>query len=101
MIRHIVMWRLKEQAAGNDRARNAGLIKEKLEALRGRIPGLRHIEVGIDFSREADSADVVLYSEFDSREALHAYHSHPEHVALKGFVGEVRAQRWLADYETR
>ena len=40
MIKHIVMWRLQETAHGNGKAKNALLIKEKLEALRGRIPGL-------------------------------------------------------------
>ena len=47
MVKHIVLWRLKDNAHGNDLQTNAYLIKEKLEGLRGRIPGLLTIEVGI------------------------------------------------------
>ena len=47
MIKHIVVWRLREAAHGNDRATNARLIREKLEALRGQIPGLLKLEVGL------------------------------------------------------
>jgi heme-degrading monooxygenase HmoA len=100
MIKHIVVWRLKDQAHGNNRERSAELLKQKLGALRGRIPGLRDVEVGIDFSRTPQSADVLLYSVFDSREALDAYQSHPEHEAFKEFVAAIRSERRLIDYET-
>lgn len=99
MIKHIVMWRLKDHANGNDKATNARLIKQKLEALRGKIPGLLHIEVGIDFSATDQSADIVLYSEFESRAALDVYQAHPEHKAVMPFVGEARSERRVADYE--
>ncbi len=101
MIKHIIVWRLKDSAHGNDKATNARLIREKLEGLRGRIPGMRTIEVGTDFSGTADSGDLVLYSEFDTREALAAYQAHPEHVAAKAFIGEARCERRLVDFETR
>ncbi|MEK6749604.1 MAG: Dabb family protein [Pseudomonadota bacterium] len=99
MIKHIVMWRLKESAHGNDKGANARLIKEKLEALNGRIPGLLKMEVGIDFSVAEDGSDVVLYSEFVSRAALDAYQAHPEHQAIVPFVAQVRSERRVVDYE--
>ncbi len=99
MIKHIVMWRLKDQAQGNCRSANAELMKEKLEALQGRIPGLLAIEVGLDFGATEASADVALYSEFADRQALDTYQLHPEHEAVKAFIGEVQAQRWVVDYE--
>ena len=99
MIRHIVMWRLKERALENDKQTNAQLIKQKLEALAGKIPGLLKIEVGIDFSSTEDSADVVLYSEFTDHAALEEYGSHPEHEALLPFVKDVRSERRVVDYE--
>lgn len=99
MVKHTVMWRLKDQAQGNPRSANAELMKAKLEALAGRIPGLVAIEVGLDFSATAASADVVLYSELEDRAALAAYQSHPEHEAVKGFIGEVTEARWVVDYE--
>ncbi len=99
MIKHIVMWRLKEKANGVDKASNARLIKDKLEALRGRIPGLLALEVGIDYSATENSSDLVLYSEFESKAALEAYQEHPAHKAVMPFVLEARAERRQVDYE--
>ncbi len=100
MIKHIVMWRLKDSALGNEKAGNARLVREKLEALRGRIPGLLRLEVGLDFSATDNSAEVVLVTEFESREALAAYQAHPEHQAVVVFVSQVVTERRLVDYET-
>lgn len=99
MIKHIVFWNLKDQAKNNSKNRNAILIKEKLEALNGKINGLKHLEVGIDFSGIEASCDLALYSEFESREALTAYQKHPEHLAIAEFVAEVRKDRFIVDYE--
>ena len=99
MINHTVMCRLQETAHGNGKAKNALLIKEKLEALRGRIPGLLKIEIGVDFSATADSSDIVLYSEFESTEALSLYQAHPLHVEIMPFVMGARHERRIADYE--
>ena len=98
MIKHIVTWKLKDTAHGNDRATNARLTKEKLESLRGRIPGLLCIEVGLDFSATAASGDAVLYSEFASREALAVYQAHPLHQAIVPFVAEAASERRVVDY---
>ena len=99
MIRHIVAWRLKDSALGNDKAANARQMKEKLEALRGRIPGLLRLDVGLDFSATENSSDLVLVTEFDSRAALAAYQVHPEHKAVVAFVSQIVAERRLIDYE--
>lgn len=100
MVKHIVMWRLKESAHGHDRRENAILIKEKLEGLSGRIPGLLSIEAGMDFSCTPASYDVVLYSVFSDRSALDGYQVHPEHEAVKAFIVEAAAERVVVDYET-
>jgi quinol monooxygenase YgiN len=97
MIKHIVMWRLDEQAG--DKADNALRLKQSLEGLNGKIPGLLRLEVGIDFSREGESSDVVLYSEFESQQALDAYQKHPAHAEVIPFVKSVRAERRVVDYE--
>ena len=99
MVKHIVMWHLKDNAHGNDLQTNAYLIKEKLEALRGRIPGIIAIEVGIDFSNTGSSANLVLYSEFVDREALNSYQAHPDHQALIPFIGEATRERRVVDYD--
>lgn len=100
MVKHIVLWRLKDFAEGADKASNAGKIKVELEALRGRIPGLTEIEVGVNFDPSGAAYDLALYSVFESKEALQAYQSHPEHVRVAEFIGRVRSERVVADYET-
>jgi Stress responsive A/B Barrel Domain len=99
MIKHIVMWRLKDHANGNDKATNKLLIKQKIEALNGKIPGMLKLEVGIDYSATDQSCDLALYSEFISQQALNDYLVHPDHKAAAVFIGEVRSERYLVDYE--
>lgn len=98
MIKHIVFWRMNGESPAQ-RAVQAAAIKEALEALNGRIPGLLRLEVGIDLSRDVDAADVVLYSEFVDRAALEAYHHHPEHQKAAPLVRAARCERRVVDYE--
>lgn len=100
MVTHIVAWRLKDSALGQTKAGNARLVQEKLEALRGRIPGLLHLEVGRDFSATENSSDLVLVTRFESRAALAAYQVHPEHKTVAAFVSQIVTERRLVDYET-
>jgi hypothetical protein len=100
VVKHLVLWRLKAEAHGQTAAQNAQAINEKLEGLRGKVPGLLRIEVGLDFSRTENSCDLALYSEFESRAALDAYQAHPEHKAVMPFILEARSERRLCDYET-
>ena len=99
MVKHIVLWRLKEGAEGRDKAANARLIKERIEALAGRIPGLVSIEVGFDFVHADTSSDVALYSVLESREALDAYQAHPEHQAVIPLIRALTSERRAVDYE--
>ncbi|MDP2364961.1 MAG: Dabb family protein [Ignavibacteria bacterium] len=99
MIKHIVFWRFSEIAYGNDKQTNAQILKEKLLAMQGKVDGLLKVEVGFDFSNEKDSSDVVLYSEFESKEALHQYQIHPDHEDIKKWLSEVRYERRVVDYE--
>lgn len=97
MIKHIVMWDVR---AANDVAHRAGIrqIKQAFEGLRGRIPGLRQIEVGVNHSVVDYACDVVLYSEFDSAADLEAYASHPEHLRVRDELGDLRIARHQVDY---
>jgi hypothetical protein len=99
MIKHIVFWRLNESAYGKDKKTNAQILRDKLLAMRGKVDGLLKVEVGFDFSNEKDSCDVVLYSEFENKEALHQYQIHPDHEAIKKWLSEVRYERRVVDYE--
>ena len=99
MIKHIVLWTLKNRENQQSREETAAAIKAKIEGMRGRIPGLLHIEGGIDFTTSADSWDIVLYAELESREALAGYNVHPAHEEFKVFIGPRQQQRSLIDYE--
>lgn len=99
MIKHIVMWTLKDSALGADKAANARKMKEQLEALPGRIPGLLSLEVGIDVFAANPACEVVLYSTFATRADLDVYQGHPEHLKVVEFVKQVVASRGVLDYE--
>ena len=100
MIKHIVLWRLNETAYGNNKQTNAHILKEKLLAMKSKVDCLLKIEVGFDFSKEKDSCDVVLYSEFENKEALHQYQNHQDHQEIKKWINDVRYERRVVDYET-
>jgi hypothetical protein len=99
MIKHVVMWKLKESAAGADKATNAASLKQKLEGLKVLIPQIRHLEVGINFAAGDAAWDVVLITEFGSKEDLAIYINHPDHQSLVGFVSEIRTERAVVDAE--
>lgn len=100
MIKHIVFWRLNETAYGNDKKKNSQILMEKLLAMKEKVDGLLKIEVGFDFSNEKDSCDVVLYTEFTSKEALRQYQIHPDHEEIKKWLAEVRYERRVVDYQS-
>lgn len=99
MIKHVVAWRFKDEALGVPKAQNLQRAKAALEALRDLVPGIVHLEVGLDIGADRDPWDIVIYSEFADREALHAYQVHPEHVKVAELVGEMREARAAVDYE--
>ena len=99
MIKHIVMWNVRGDD-GVARAHNIAMLKAEFESLRGRVPGLLHLEVGVDDSRIDYARDVVLYTEFESREALAGYAAHPEHLRVKRALGDLRIARHQVDYAT-
>lgn len=99
MLKHIVSWTLKDHAEGADKATNIKLMVAKLESCRGIVPGMGVFEVSTAAEGLEFNADIALYSEFDSREALAAYQVHPTHKAILPFVGAVRASRQCLDYE--
>jgi hypothetical protein len=97
MIRHIVMWRVRGDTAEERHACRL-LVKRAFESLRGRIPGLRKLEVGLDSSAVAYAFDVVMLSDFDSPSALEAYASHPEHLRVRDELAGLRTERHQVDY---
>lgn len=99
MIKHIVMWKLKDFAEGADKASNALTMKAKLDSCSDLLPGILKFETAIAAPGLEATYDIVLYSEFASKEVLDAYQEHPDHVAIKPFIGAVREARQCVDYE--
>ena len=99
MIKHIVFWKLKDFAEGAAKHQNALKVKTMLEDMRGKIPGMLKLEVGLNFESSDSASDISLYAEFESREALDAYQIHPEHMKVKEFLPKVRTERRVVDYE--
>ena len=97
MIRHIVMWNVRG-ATREEKAANIERLQRSFASLRGRIPGLLHLDIGVDTSRVDYACDVVLYSEFESQAALDAYATHPEHLRVKQELGDLRIARHQVDY---
>ena len=98
MIKHIVMWQLKEHAEGADKAANIVKMKAMLDACADIVPGILEFEVALAQPGHECTYDVVLYSVFESAAALDAYQNHPQHVAIKPFIGAVRSARQCMDY---
>jgi hypothetical protein len=99
VIKHIVMWKLKDAAEGADRATNARKMKELLDACNGIVPGMGKFEVALAQPGLERTYHVVLYSEFADKAALDGYLEHPQHQALKPFFAAVRDARQCMDYE--
>ncbi len=102
-IKHIVMWKFKDQAEGADKATNLIKAKSLLDACSAIVPGIRLFRVAVAPSIPIPSLentyDLMLESEFDSVEALDAYQNHPTHLALKPFIGAAREERQCMYYE--
>ena len=92
MVKHIVLYRLKENV---DKTEAVKLIASVLEPLVGQIPGLLHMEI-----RQAyNGMDYALYSEFESRQALSDYAVHPKHLKAKTHFHHLLDTRVAADYD--
>jgi quinol monooxygenase YgiN len=98
MLKHIVMWKLKDHAEGADRATNAIEMKRRLDECANIVPGQITFEVVIAQPGLEATYDVVLYSEFEDKAALEAYVKHPVHQAVIPFIGAIREGRQCMDY---
>ncbi|NNG21394.1 Dabb family protein [Telluria aromaticivorans] len=99
MIKHIVMWKLKDEAEGAGREANAREMKRRLDECANIVPGMLTFEVTIAQPGLEATYDVVLYSEFADKAALEAYAGHPTHKAVAPFIGAIREARQCMDYE--
>ena len=98
MIKHIVMFKIK----GTDtqgKQENMDQFRDLLNALPPKIPVLKKMEVGFDFSKKPAAFDLVLTTYFDDTLGLKEYVSHPEHQKVVEFIKEIVTDRAVVDYE--
>ncbi len=99
MVKHIILWSLKDEYSDSEKAEIKKGIKEGLEGLEGKIPGLLNIKVYTN-GLPSSNADLMLDSSFENEDALKVYASHPEHVAVAdGKVRPYTKTRSCLDFE--
>lgn len=99
MVKHIILWQLKDELTAEEKAEVKKGIKEGLEGLAGKIPGLTEIKVQIE-GLASSNAEVMLDSTFEDEAALKGYATHPEHVAVAdGKVRPYTKTRLCLDFE--
>lgn len=98
MIKHIVMFKFKDFAESNNKIGNIQALKAYLEALPSKIREIESFEVGVNSSTASVAYDLVLVSEFSSKEALYSYQNNPDHIRVADFVGRVCDKRCVVDY---
>lgn len=100
MVKHIILWTLNPELSESEKQQVKQDIKEGLEGLVGKVPGLMDVKVNIDGRLDSSNADVMLDCTLESEEALKAYASHPAHVAVAdNKVRPYTVQRSCLDYE--
>ena len=82
MVKHIILWTLKDSLSEEEKIQIKKSIKEGLESLKGVVPGLTDIKIQIDGRLASSNADLMLDCTLESEEALKGYAVHPAHVAI-------------------
>ncbi|MDV0445008.1 hypothetical protein MmiAt1_05600 [Methanimicrococcus sp. At1] len=99
MIKHIVLWKLKPAAEGKTAEENAGIIKEQLEGLYGKIPEIKSIQVQKNTLEGAGNYDIALIAEFETFETMTAYQKNPLHEEAAIYVKKAVEERAAIDFE--
>ena len=99
MIYHVVMWRLRDEAKRTELPQINDKLQQNLQAMRSAVPGLLRLAIGLNRAGVPDAADLLLYSEFDSWDALKCYEVHPLHNELRAIIGPLRTERRVVDFE--
>lgn len=98
MVKHVILWTLKDEYSGAEMEKIKAEMKTALEGLAGKIPGLVEIKVNVE-GLSSSNADVMLDSTFINEEALKEYAVHPQHVAVADtMVRPYTATRTCMDY---
>lgn len=94
MIKHVVMYKLKDNSCANKKK-----LQEKFLSMKGKINVLKSIESGTDFLKIPRSFDVVLICTFETKEDMKIYDAHPVHLPVKEYVKSVVVKSHSVDFE--
>lgn len=97
MVKHIILWKLKESFTEEEKSAARAEAKRRLEALNGQIDGLISLKVVTD-RLPSSNADMMLDSEFETPEALAGYQVNPKHVEAATYVRSVVEARLCLDF---
>ena len=98
MVKHIVMWKIKEDASGAAKKESMAKMKALLEDLPNKIDQIKQFEVGLNVQPGDAAFDIVLYSEFESIADLEQYQKHPAHQKAVEFIRTISMGRHVVDY---
>ena len=99
MVKHIILWQLKDELSADEKKVIKAEMKEALEGLVGKIPGLLEVKVQTE-GLASSNAEVMLDTSFTDEAALKVYAIHPEHVAVAdGKVRPFTKTRLCLDFE--
>ena len=100
MVKHVILWQLKDELSAEEKATVKAEMKEALEGLAGKIPGLLDVKVYTEGLESSKNAEVMLDTTFTDEAALKGYAVHPEHVAVAdGKVRPYTKYRACLDFE--
>jgi putative aminopeptidase FrvX len=100
MVKHVILWQLKDELTAEEKVTVKADMKDALEGLAGKIPGLLDVKVYTEGLESSKNAEVMLDTTFTDEEALKTYAVHPEHVAVAdGKVRPFTKYRACLDFE--
>ncbi len=94
------MWKLKDSHEGMGKDELIARFKQEVEGLKSAVPEIKTMELGKSFSELPVAYDIVLCSEFDSKEDYEVFLKHPEHMKVGKFIRQIRTDVALVEYET-
>ncbi len=96
MVKHIVLFKLKDEVSAEEKRAVMTKFKEAIEALPAKISVIRKVEVGLNMN-PGETWNIALYSEFDTLEDVKYYATHPDHVAAGKILAETKESRACVD----
>mgnify|MGYP001581180806 CR=1 FL=1 len=99
MFRHVIMWKIISDSENRSKEEIALKMKELLEGLNNKIPGLIKMDAQINTALIENTFDIVLISDFTSKQAYADYSKHPEHSKIIPFFKTLKLERAIVDFE--